>query len=175
MQTQVPGVLPEAVNFMRQVERNRVISGDYPVSSMPRLSEALLNNKGFVTVRLEFGRSVGFACLKGKVSATLTVECQRCLQAMEIMVEGHFKFALVRSEGDIDLLPEAFEPYLLEEGEQSIIDIIEDEILLSIPMVTIHEVACSDFMTAHEKALQAEKEAAHPFAALKALKGEKVN
>jgi uncharacterized protein len=74
------------------------------------------------------------------------------------------------------LLPEEFEPYLLEDEEQSIIDLVEDELLLSLPMVTVHEEACSDYMTKQNRevkaAIEAEKEAEHPFAALKALKDD---
>ncbi len=185
MQTQVPGVLPDAVNFMLQVERNRILEGVYPISAMPRLCDVLTSSDGFVKVKLEFGDSVGFASLKGKVSATLMTQCQRCLQPMAIKVCGHFKFALVNSDDDSELLPEEFEPYLLDGEEQSVIDIIEDELLLSIPMVTVHETACSDFMNAQDEAggvrekMQAEKEASHPFAALQAmkngLKDKKVN
>jgi len=181
MQTQVPGVMPETVNFMRQVERNRIIEGVYPISAMPRLSAVLLDNEGFAKVKLEFGDSVGFASLKGRVTATLTVECQRCLQPLEIPVVGNFKFALVHSEEEFELLPDEFDPYLLTDEDQSIIDIVEDELLLSMPMVTIHETACSDFMKAQDEAggvrekMLADKEASHPFSALKALKDEKGN
>jgi uncharacterized protein len=173
MQTQVPGIIPEAVKFMRQVERNRIIEGVYPISSMPRLNEVLLDNKGYAEVKLEFGHSVGFPSLKGRVTAALTVECQRCLQPMEIEVAGNFKFALVHSEDDFELLPDEFEPYIVNDEEQSILDIVEDELLLDIPMVTVHEIACSDFMKSQEAAIKADREASHPFAALKALKGTK--
>jgi len=171
MQTQ----MPETLNFVRQVELNRVIDGVYPLSKLKRLSEILLSNESDVTVKLEFGYSVGFACLKGKVFVKSLVECQRCLKPMEIELAGGFKFALVSSEDEFDLLPDEFEPYLLEGDEQSIIDLIEDELLLSLPMVTVHENACSDFMTKQEKAIRAEKEASHPFAALKALKDDLSN
>jgi len=174
MQTQ----LPETTNFMRQVELNRTIEGSYPLAKLGRLSEALVSNEGDVTVKLEFGHSVGFACLKAKASAKLLVKCQRCLKPIETEVTGNFKFALVNSEEEFELLPEEFEPYLLEGEEQSIIDLIEDELLLSLPMVTVHENDCSDFMVRQEKAIKAAKEAEHPFAALKALKddvGNKAN
>lgn len=164
--------LPETINFMRQVELNRTIEGDYPLVKMGRLSEILVSNEGDVAVKLEFGRSAGFACLKAKVSAKLLVQCQRCLKPIETEVAGDFKFALVKSEEEFELLPEEFEPYLLEGEEQSIISLIEDELLLSLPMVTVHENACSDFMTSQEKAIEAAKEAKHPFAALKALKDD---
>ncbi len=179
MQTQLLSELPERANYARQVELKRTIEGVYPVSKLARLSEILLSNDGFVTARLEFGQCVGFACLKGRVSATLVVECQRCLNPMEIELAGRFKFALVNSEDEFELLPEELEPYLIEGEKQSIIELIEDELLLSLPMVTAHEEACSEYMSKQNRkikaAIKAEKEASNPFAALKALKGDKVN
>lgn len=180
MQTQVPAeltdMLPETVNFVRQVELNRTIEGLYPLSKLARLSDVLVSNEGSVSAKLEFTHSVGIASLRGTVSAKLLVECQRCLQPVETEVSGRFKFALVNSEEEIELLPEEFEPYLLEDEEQSIIDLVEDELLLSLPMVTVHEEACSDYMTKQNRevkaAIEAEKEAEHPFAALKALKDD---
>jgi uncharacterized protein len=106
--------LPEIINFARQVELNRTIEGDYSLSKLERLSEVLYSNEGFFTAKLGFGHSVGFACLKGRVSAKLLVECQRCLEPIEIEVAGRFKFALVNSEDEFELLPEEFEPYLLD-------------------------------------------------------------
>lgn len=164
--------LPETANFVRQVELNRTIEGNYPLAKLGRLGDTVLSNEGDVAVKLEFGRSVGFACLKARISAKLLVTCQRCLKPMVTEVVGNFKLALVNSEEDFELLPDEFEPYLLEGEEQSIIDLIEDELLLSLPMVTVHETACSDFMTSQEKVTQEAKEAAHPFAALKALKDD---
>ena len=172
MQKQLPAMLPEMLDFMRQVELNRTIEGNYPLAKLERLAETLLHNEGYVSAKLEFCHSAGFACLKAKASVKLLVKCQRCLKPMETEVTGSFKFALVNSEEDFDLLPEEFEPYLLEGSEQSIIDLIEDELLLSFPMVTVHEDACSDFMTSQAKAIKATKEASHPFAALKALKDD---
>jgi len=183
MQTQLPGelpvTLPETANFVRQVELNRTLDGVYPLSRFSRLAEILLSDEGNVTVKLEFTRSVGIASLRGKVSANLLVECQRCLEPVEIEVSGSFKFALVHSEDEFDLLPEEFEPYLIEGEEQSIIDLVEDELLLSLPMVLIHDEACSDFMSKQNEevkaAIKADKEAENPFAALKALKEELSN
>lgn len=173
---QVPAELPETVNFVRQVEINRTIEGVYPISKFARLSDLLLSDEGYVTAKLEFTHSVGIASLRGAVSVKLLVECQRCLKPVETEVSGHFKFALVNSEEEIELLPEEFEPYLVEGEEQSIIDLIEDELLLSLPMVTIHDENCSEYMTNQNSeiktAIEAEKEAEHPFAALKALKDD---
>jgi uncharacterized protein len=166
--------LPETANFLRQVEYKRVLEGVYPLAKLSRLSEQMLNATGNVAAKLEFGNSVGFACLKGSVSARVLLECQRCLQPVKFELSGQFKLALISNEDEQDLLPEEFEPYLLEGDEQSIIDLVEDELLLCLPMVSVHEEACSDYMlTKNEQVKQViekEKEAAHPFAALKSLK-----
>ncbi len=179
MQTQLPVMLSESLNFVRQVELNRTIEGVYPIAKLVRLSETLLSKDGHITAKLEFTNSVGFASLKGHVSAKLLVECQRCLKPVETELSGSFKFALVNSEEDFELLPEEFEPYLVEGEEQSIIELIEDELLLCLPMVTIHDDNCSAYMTkqnAKVKAeMQAEKESENPFAALQALKDDLSN
>ena len=174
MQTQLPVLLQETANFVRQVEYKRLMEGVYPVAKLARLSEHLVDTAGNVTAKLEFGNSFGFDCLKGSVSVKVLVECQRCLQPLETELSGQFKFALIHSEDDVELLPEEFEPYLLEGEEQSIIDLIEDELLLCLPMVTVHKKACSEYLDKRNKlvkqAIKEDKEAAHPFAALKTLK-----
>ena len=175
MQTQVPAELPEILNFVRQVELSRILVGSYPISKLTRLSEALLSNEGYITAKLEFTDSVGFASLKGKVSANVLVECQRCLEPVETELSGGFKFALVNSEEEFELLPEEFEPYLVKGEEQSIVELIEDELLLCLPMVTIHKNDCSAYMMKQNRAIKAKKEAEHPFAALKVLKGDLSN
>lgn len=174
--------MPETVNFVHQVEINRTLEGEYPLAKFERLQEVLATNvdaiissdgssyDGKVAAKIEFCQSVGIASIKGKVSATLHVDCQRCLQTMEVKVEGRFKFALISHEDEIELLPDEFEPYLLEGEEQSVIDLVEDELLLSLPMVTVHDNPCSAVMTKQQKEIAAQKEAAHPFAALKSLK-----
>ncbi len=176
MQTQVPAELPETVNFMRSVELNRTIEGVYSLDKFDRLSATLISNEGQVSAKINFGHSVGFACLTAKVSATLLVKCQRCLEPLEREVSGIFKFALVHSEDEFELLPEEFEPFLLEGEEQSIIDLIEDELILCLPMVTVHEDDCSGYLAKQNRkvkeAIRAEKEASHPFAALKSLKDD---
>ncbi len=175
MQSHKPVMLPDSVNFLRQVELNRKIEGSYPLAKLARLSDSLLSDEGYVSAKLEFCKSVGIACLKVRASAKLLVKCQRCLKPMETEVKGEFKFALVNSEDEFELIPDEFEPYLLEGEEQSIIELIEDELLLSLPMATVHTDACSDFMITQGEAIKAAKESAHPFAALKALKDDLEN
>ncbi len=162
--------LPATLNFIRQVERNYRFDGEVSLSRLPRLCELLVTPRGNVQVRLEFGDSVGYAGLKGTVSARLEQECQRCLQPVTTEISSHFRFAFIHDEAEEAQIPDEFEAYLIEGEEQSLIDLLEDELLLSLPMVSMHREPCSEFMREQALARQAEKEATHPFAALKALK-----
>lgn len=166
----MPKQFPETLNFLRQVERNYRFEGELPVTRLSRLCEILHSDSGNIEVDFEFATRAGFASLKGRVKAHLEVQCQRCLQAMPVELDSVFKLAFVRSEEQADELPEEFEPYLIEGEEQLMLPLLEDEILLSLPMVATHEQPCSAFMSEHEEQVQASKEAAHPFAALKNLK-----
>jgi uncharacterized protein len=170
MQTRMPVELPDTANFQRQVELGSTLSGEVSISRFPRLSEMLVSDDGSAMASLVFGYSAGYASVKGSITADLKVECQRCLQPMDLKVDSRFKFAFVHDEDEFDLIPDEFEPYIIEGDEQSVIDILEDELLLSVPMVPVHDERCSEFMSVHEQDKQAEREASHPFAALKALK-----
>lgn len=166
--------LPDTMNFLRQAERNYAWTGHLQLARFQRLAELLLDTRGEVHVSLAFGNSLGYAGLKGRIGGQLTVQCQRCLQPMQLQVNGGFRFAFVDDEEESELLPEVFEPYVLEGEEQSMLDLLEDELLLSLPMVAMHDTPCSPYMSEQNRRIQAEiaaeKEAAHPFAALKALK-----
>ncbi len=162
--------LSETMNFMRQVERQYSYQGAVLLSRLERLSNVLLDQQGDAKVVLEFGTSVDYASLTGRISASLQIECQRCLGPMRIEADSSFKFAFVHDNAAGDLLPDAFEPYLIVGEEQSVIALLEDELLLSLPMVASHQEDCSELMRDQGAQVRAQRQALHPFAALKALK-----
>jgi len=166
----MPMQLSDTMNFMHQVASRFSFDGQVALSRFDRLADVLLDQAGQVSVGLEFGMSIGYASLKGQIVADLQLECQRCMQPMPLAINNRFKFAFIHDETEIDSIPGLFEPYLITGDEQSIINLLEDEILLVLPMVARHEQACSDYMTKQRERVRAEKQASHPFSALKALK-----
>jgi len=165
----MPESLPETADFLKQAERNVALEGGLPLARLERLSASLCDTDGELHATLNFGSKAGFSCLQGTVEVNLKLICQRCLYPMEHKVSGCFKFGLVLEE-EIEALPADFEPYLIEGDEQSIIDLLEDELLLSLPIAAMHEDECSEFLKKHDEQKQAEKEASSPFAVLKEMK-----
>jgi len=102
-------------------------------------------------------------------AADVTLECQRCLRPMRValraerrifFVEGEDAAAALDAESDDDVL--ALTPAL------DLPELVEDELLLALPLVPRHDV-CPEPLP---RALRDEADAAedHPFAALAALK-----
>ena len=162
--------LPEIADFLKQAERNVSLEGDYSLARLERLSATLCDTAGELHVRLNFSSTAGFRCLQGTVEADLRLICQRCMSPMEHKVSGHFKFGLVIDEEELQELPADLEPYLVVGDEQSIIELLEDELLLSLPIAPMHQEECSEFLKKHNEQKQAEKEASSPFAVLKGMK-----
>lgn len=165
--------LLETANFIRQVERNSSFEGVWPVAKFERLKAILNSDQGEAQISLRFGDRAGTAYLRGKVDAELDVLCQRCMQPMSITVSGGFLFGLISDEAEMDTLPGDMEPYLVTDAEQSLLDIVEDELLLLLPQVTAHAEACSEYLLQQDKRRQADKVASSPFAVLKNLMSDK--
>jgi uncharacterized protein len=163
--------LPETVDFLKQVERNACFEGVWPVARFERLAEAICTTRGDVAVRLKFGIRAGTQCLDGHVEAELVLRCERCLEPVTKTIESDFRFGLVTSEDEAELLPGEFEPLLVNSTEVSLADLVEDELLLSLPIVARHEEACSELLQKHTKDEDVQQDTYKPFAALKDLMG----
>ena len=152
------------------------IEGEWPIAKLERLSELLLSNEGNLQARISLGKREKIRYLQGSVSVNLQVTCQRCLQPMSLPLETEFQLALVTSEAQADELPDDYEPLLVEEDKTNLPAILEDELLLAMPLVAMHEHDCSEYLQQqkHRQAVeaeqqQAEKEKQNPFSVLKDL------
>lgn len=112
--------------------------------------------------------------LSARVSLPLT--CQRCLGPVDIDLEVDRSFRFVATEEQAQAEDEeAEEDVLALQRDFNLTDLIEDELLMALPVVPRHEVCPTDVklvaQDADFEAAQAEKP--HPFAALAGLKGGK--
>jgi len=94
---------------------------------------------GSVEGRAHFTREQGLAVAQIAMKGVATLECQRCMQPMQIALDSHVRVALVGSEADIERVPEDLEPVLAPGGRTSIGELIAEELLLSLPIVALHE------------------------------------
>ncbi len=131
--------LPVHIDPIRMAETRRLLQGQLALAEMERLGGALLNNDGEVAVSLEFGTdSEGIRYMRGRIQAEVSLECQRCLEPMRYPIDSEFALAMVRSAPEAEALPSHYEPLLVEDEPLFLRDIIEDELLLALPIVPMH-------------------------------------
>jgi uncharacterized protein len=107
------------------------------LTELPRLAQ-LAGLAGEVHGRAHFRRAAGIAVVELTFSGTARMACQRCLGTMEIGLEAAAEVGLVATEADVGRVPEEFEPVLAPEGRISIGELVEEELLLTLPIVPLH-------------------------------------
>jgi len=131
--------LPEHFEANALARRGARFSGTLALAQMPRLAESLHSPDGEVQVELEFAQDPdGLVVIRGRIEAQLALICQRCLEPMTLPVDRSFTLGVVADEALANRLPESYDP-LVDGGQPvSTRDMVEDELLLSLPLVAMH-------------------------------------
>ena len=134
--------LPEYIDPLHLADKRGELKGQIPLSSLDRLATMLVNDSGSIIVDLFFGREGRLAKIEGHLKAVLELECQNCLGAVSWPVDCNIKLGIVTSIDQADRLPEDYDPLIVEEGKIPLKNIIEDEILLTLPAFPKHQQPC---------------------------------
>jgi uncharacterized protein len=153
--------------------RKGSITADLPLATLQRLCDLLSGNAGTVAVDLLFGTDEeGRRLLSGTLDTAVTVACQRCLQDMQWELHCDLNVLVFDTEAEVDAVPESQDAVSMPEAGLDVVALIEDELILSLPMVPMHaDPACNDILNALKEGGDPEVEArANPFAVLAGFK-----
>lgn len=170
--------LPKEINILNLADHGAQMAGIIDIADMSRLEPSLVSSAHKAEVTLEFGIDVEkLRYVKGHIKAKLALVCQRCLKPMDYRVDDAIALSPVFNENEANELPSCYEPVMIANHEtQSLTALIEDELILRLPIVALHEnqdcVPGSTTNTEHAQpiALDAGDAANHPFAVLADLK-----
>lgn len=152
------------------------LSGDWPLGALDRIVDggAPIATEASVSWAATFElRAVPGAgpqqWLHLRVSACVPRECQRCLQAVTLPLTVDRWVRFVADEATAAALDADSEEDVLVAGRQfDLRALVEDELLLAMPLVPTHETCPEPLL--EPAAEQAPGPQEHPFAALAALK-----
>ena len=153
------------------VSAKRYFEGTLPLAAFTRLRGSLVDTEGECRFTLEFGRdAMNQAFVEVRADADLPLQCQRTLERYLQPVKVMQQLGLITSEAQEDALPEGMEPLLVSESaELRAIDLVEDELILALPVVPINpESSLPETVWPLE-----DEQKPNPFAALSALKDHK--
>lgn len=136
----------QTIDSMRFASSGEQLSGELDAEALPRLADILPRESAAVQYRLKGETHLGRPAVRLHALATVILVCQRCLgtyaEAMEL--ERVYPIArdnaeLARWERDDPLLDA-----LVADPRMVVSELIEDEILLSLPTVPRHPEGMCD-------------------------------
>jgi uncharacterized protein len=142
-----PGSKPLDIDRLADGEAD--IDFAVPLAELPRLRSQLASVAGLVRGRVHFTRESGFVVADLTLSGAAALVCQRCLGAMTAPVSSSVRVALIPAEGDASRVPEHLEPVLAAGGRITVGELVEEELLLALPIVPLH-TAASDCVVAQD-------------------------
>lgn len=166
--------LPLTIDVTRAAQKRLDYDGVYPSEMMTRLGESVVSVDSDIEATLSFEiDNQRLPVIKGHSDVQVTLLCQRCGKPFPESVHTRLSFSPVSSDEQAETLPEIYEAVEVNEfGEVDLLAMIEDEIILSLPIVPVHEdehceVSGADMVYGE---LPPEAEKPNPFAVLASLK-----
>ena len=150
------------LNFERLMEETKGLGGENTVEWAIR-AESPSDPAGQFQARLQL-----------KASLTLPLTCQRCLGAVDVPVDIRRSFRFVATEAQAELEDdESDEDVLVMSRDFDVSALIEDEVLMDLPVVPRHEVCpVAVKLVAVDAGFDAAAVKPNPFAALAGLKAK---
>ncbi len=168
---------PIFIDNVAFAKKNEHLAGELTLADCPRLSELLKDTTKNVQPKNADADSISYT-LQGKtdavgqhylhltLAANLITTCQRCLNDVPLKLALNFNY-LIGEMSDIDVGASDIDDrddIDLQQASQNmdIIALIEDEIIMAMPIAPIHEVDCGAI-------IGQSGEKPNPFAVLKGL------
>ncbi|HEY6458051.1 MAG TPA: YceD family protein [Steroidobacteraceae bacterium] len=110
-----------------------------PLRQFPRVLPLLAAPDGAARGRVDFSREGRIAVAEVTVAADVLLQCQRCLGPVMSTVDSTGRAALVATQAEGARVPQTLETVLAQEYRISLRDLVEEELLLALPLVPRHE------------------------------------
>ena len=160
---------PEPLDIDRLADGESELDFSVSIAEMPRLRSRLAGAEGMVLGSVHFGRVAGFAVAELSARGSAALQCQRCMEKMEIPIEASVRVALIPSEAEARRVPEDLEPMLAPGSRISIRDIVEEELMLTLPIVPLHERAADCTASSAAPSVEGSDQTQRPFERLQEL------
>ncbi len=166
---------PKMVDPLKMVDQRVDLQGWILLKQLDRVQDYLLDNSGAVEVKLRFDKDeMGVRFIAGVINAKVSMQCQRCLQAVEVKVNSDLSLGIVFSEDAAKNLPGYYDPLLSHESALDLWKMVEEEMILGLPIAAVHQEGECEFIAGFgdctDETERLGEKPANPFQILQQLK-----
>lgn len=135
--------LPLTIEPTKAAQKRLEYRGIYAKQSVRRLVDSVERVNDDINAALSFTIDSQYLTVISLVAdVELSLICQRCGDVFKYAVHIEGKFSPVKSHDPAVFLPEEYNPVELNEfGEVDLLALVEDEIILSLPLIPLHKMA----------------------------------
>jgi uncharacterized protein len=165
--------LPVTLDPYKSAQRRLLCQGYFELSGFERLRAVSTINSGQINVDVKFDiDEQNLVKISGTGATVITLTCQRCNEPFEQAITIEYCFSPIKKAEQADELPSYYDAIELDEnGEVNLLSMVEDELLLVIPLIPKHELKdCPAPQDSVWGKLPDELDKPNPFDVLKKLK-----
>ena len=130
----------QTIDSMRFAKSGEQLSGELGAEEFPRLADILSRESAAVQYQLKGGLRGGRPVIRLNVRATVNLVCQRCLGIYAEELDLGREYPIARDDAELERW-ERDDPMLealVADSRMVVTELVEDEILLSLPTVPRH-------------------------------------
>jgi uncharacterized protein len=133
--------LPAQIDPRKLALQGIALEGEIAAKDLKRLDDSVEAISGALKVSLQFSLDESRQTMvSGKASVCVDVVCQRCLDLVNIEINADIALQVVWSEDQLANVAPGYEAWIVVDKIADLHDVIEDEILLALPIVNYHKI-----------------------------------
>jgi len=172
--------LPVYVDARKAFVNETSLQGTVEVNKLPRIAACTTDQQGQIWTNLTFSIDrAGRRRIKGVAQSRLMLTCQRCLEPVATDLAEEIDLVLVDDEEGARQLDKEYEPWIAEDNRIVLAALLDEQLLLGMPIVSFHEtgpcIEKSRYQSAEQGTDQQDQEpqGSKPFAVLADFKVER--
>jgi|TARA_B110000211_G_scaffold233946_2_gene301723 uncharacterized protein len=155
--------------YQKEASQRSYHEGLITLVELSRLTAMLKSDQAEISVQFCISDSdYDQQVVKGHIEAELSIECQRCLKP--VVQPVHLDFELLINAPDHVVQNSGLDTLYSEDGMIDIFEVVEDELILGLPLVALHENgSCNEYWQISDN-VQEKAKRENPFLVLEKLK-----
>ncbi|WP_440682813.1 YceD family protein [Cysteiniphilum halobium] len=172
---------PFILDPIKAAKEGMVLNQTFSFSHLASLHTCIVDGSYDFQLNFKFHFENNKPLLDGQLAGKVMLICQRTLEPFAFSFDDPIKLGFVTDDRFFKNFPDTYDPYIYKNNQINLIELLEEEILLSIPMIPkkpLNDCQAeqnTSYYGVFETSDSDKQDKTNPFSALKKLKFTKKN